>query len=121
MPLPPVPATRSGNGFPGLRRRREKTLSFHAQAGESAAALPGGATAWKVEVDMQEKENRHYCYQCRHFRNEPEYLEHVFKGLTSLGSAHGSVRVEDGICQRNDLYLAATRCCSGFEPILPVD
>lgn len=62
---------------------------------------------------------RHYCYQCRHFRNSPEYLESVFKGLTSLSSAYGSVRVDDGICLINDRYLAANRCCEHFEAIMP--
>jgi hypothetical protein len=62
---------------------------------------------------------RHHCYQCRHFRNSPEYLESVFKGLTSLSSAHGSVRVEDGICLINGRYLAANRCCERFEAIVP--
>ena len=65
---------------------------------------------------MSKTTQRHYCYQCRHFNNSPEYLESVFKGLTSLSSAYGSVRVEDGICQLNDLYLAANRYCDRFEP-----
>jgi hypothetical protein len=68
---------------------------------------------------MPNTKPRQYCYQCRHFRNSPEYLESVFKGLTSLSSAHGSVRVDDGICLINDLYLAANRSCERFEPIVP--
>jgi hypothetical protein len=40
------------------------------------------------------------------------------KGLTNLGSAYGSVRCQDGICQINDLYLAAHRWCERFEPHL---
>jgi hypothetical protein len=65
---------------------------------------------------MSRKEAKPQCIQCRHFRNDPEYLESVFKGLTSLSSAHGSVRCEDGICLINDRYLAANRCCDQFEP-----
>lgn len=59
------------------------------------------------------------CFQCKYFRNQPEYLESVYKGLTSLSSAHGSVRSEDGICVLNDLYLAANRCCDQFERLVP--
>ncbi len=55
------------------------------------------------------------CFQCEYFRNSPEYLESVFKGLTTLSSAYGSVRSEDGICVLNDLYLAANRHCDRFE------
>lgn len=65
---------------------------------------------------MAKSSQHHYCFQCRHFRNSPEYLETVFKGMTSLSSAYGSVRVEDGICELKDLYLAANRCCESFEP-----
>lgn len=64
---------------------------------------------------MSSTGNKPQCYQCRYFRNSPEYLESVFKGLTALSSAHGSVRSEDGICILNDLYLAANRCCDQFE------
>jgi hypothetical protein len=65
---------------------------------------------------MSKPSQLHYCFQCRHFRNSPEYLESVFKGMTSLSSAYGSVRVEDGICVLKDLYLAANRYCDRFEP-----
>ena len=59
------------------------------------------------------------CFQCRHFRNSPEYLESTYKGLTVLSSAYGSVRSEDGICVLNDLYLSANRWCDRFDPICP--
>lgn len=55
------------------------------------------------------------CLQCEHFRNSPEYLEAVYKGLTTLSSAYASVRSEDGICVLHDLYLAANRHCESFE------
>jgi hypothetical protein len=59
------------------------------------------------------------CIRCRHFRNSPEFLENLFKGLTSLSSAHGSVRCEDGICLITDRYLAANRSCDQFEAYPP--
>ncbi len=65
---------------------------------------------------MQRSEQKPQCLQCRHFRNSPEYLESVFKGLTTLSSGYASVRCEDGICLLNDRYLAANRSCDQFEP-----
>jgi hypothetical protein len=68
---------------------------------------------------MRRKDQGSKCIQCRYFRNSPQYLETVFKGLITLGSGYGSVRCEDGICLLNDRYLAANRSCDQFEPILP--
>ena len=65
---------------------------------------------------MTRSQAKPQCRRCRYFRNSPEFLESTFKGLTSLSSAHGSVRSEDGICLLKDLYLAANRCCDQFEP-----
>lgn len=64
---------------------------------------------------MRRNEKNQQCWNCRHFRNSPELLESLFKGLTSLSSAYGSVRCQDGICVVNDLYLAANRWCERFE------
>lgn len=63
----------------------------------------------------REKPQKPCCQQCRHFHNSPEYLEAVFKGLTALSSAYGSVRKEDGICERRDIYLSADQCCRDFD------
>ncbi len=60
---------------------------------------------------MNRRQKRPQCIQCRYFRNSPEFLEMAFKGLTSLSSAYGSVRSEDGICIINGRYLAATHLC----------
>ncbi|MDR3568230.1 MAG: hypothetical protein P4L43_09410 [Syntrophobacteraceae bacterium] len=57
------------------------------------------------------------CLQCKHFRNSPQYLESIYKGLTVLSSAYASVRSEDGICVLKDLILAAYQRCDLFEPI----
>lgn len=54
------------------------------------------------------------CRRCAHFRNDPAYLEAAFAGLSSLGSAYGSVRGEDGLCLRHDRYLGADCRCGDF-------
>lgn len=54
------------------------------------------------------------CIDCRHFRNSPDYLESVFKGMTTLSSAHASIRKDDGICVLNDIYLSADSSCASF-------
>jgi hypothetical protein len=56
------------------------------------------------------------CLRCLHFHNSPAYLESVFKGLTTLSSAHASVRNEDGVCEHHDIYLSADQWCKDFTP-----
>jgi hypothetical protein len=55
------------------------------------------------------------CSGCLHFRNDPAYLETVFKGLNILSSATASVRMDDGVCLRHDRYLSARASCADFE------
>jgi hypothetical protein len=57
---------------------------------------------------------RPQCRACRHFRNDPAFLESAFRGLTSLSSAFASVRSDDGLCLRHDRYLSAWSSCSHF-------
>ncbi|MGB6063283.1 MAG: hypothetical protein WBG50_00640 [Desulfomonilaceae bacterium] len=64
---------------------------------------------------MKRTEQKPQCIQCRHFRNSPEFLESVFKGLTTLSSGYASITCEDGICLLTDRYLAANRSCDRFE------
>ena len=59
-------------------------------------------------------DHREECLGCIHFRNDPAYLESVFKGLSSLGSGYGSVRADDGLCLRHDRYLSAHSWCADF-------
>jgi hypothetical protein len=54
------------------------------------------------------------CGDCRHFRNDAKYLEAAFGGLTSLSSAYGSTRSDDGLCLRHDRYLRARSSCRDF-------
>jgi hypothetical protein len=63
----------------------------------------------KTKLDV-----RRQCRACRHFRNDAAYLEIAFAGLTSLSSADGSVRSEDGLCLRHQRYLSARCCCPDF-------
>jgi hypothetical protein len=65
---------------------------------------------------MSRKSNEECCLRCAHFNNSPEYLESVFKGLTTLSSAYSSVRKQDGICSLRDLYLSAGGLCEDFKP-----
>jgi hypothetical protein len=60
------------------------------------------------------------CGACVHFRNDGAFLEAAFAGLTSLGSADASVRVEDGLCLRHDRYLGARSWCADFVQKQPV-
>ena len=62
-----------------------------------------------------EKASQKVCINCQHFRNEPMYLESVFKGMNVLSSGHASVRMDDGICLKNDEYLSAYDWCDKFE------
>jgi hypothetical protein len=54
------------------------------------------------------------CASCVHFRNDPAFLELLFKGLTSLSSGYGSARANDGICTLHDHYLSARSSCAKF-------
>ena len=55
------------------------------------------------------------CRNCRHFRNDPAFLESAFAGLSALGSAWGSTRSDDGLCLRHDRHLPAESHCADFE------
>jgi hypothetical protein len=56
------------------------------------------------------------CRQCRYFRNEAAYLETILAGLSSLSSAYGSVRCDDGVCLRHDRLIGARASCPDFFP-----
>jgi hypothetical protein len=64
---------------------------------------------------MQEQPATMRCIYCTHFRNSPAYLEEVFKGMNTMSSGHASVRKDDGICLKNDVYLSANDWCDHFE------
>jgi len=64
-------------------------------------------------MDQQPLHKR--CIHCTHFRNSPAYLEAVFRGMNTMSSGHASVRKDDGICLKNDVYLSANDWCDKFE------
>ncbi|WP_456444503.1 hypothetical protein [Thiolapillus sp.] len=65
--------------------------------------------------------NRAICLHCQHFRNTPEYLENAIPGLKVMSSGMASVRADDGLCLKRDVYLAAYYSCDQFErPALEV-
>jgi hypothetical protein len=55
------------------------------------------------------------CADCRYFINSPAALESLLPGMNTLGSAFGSVRDSDGLCERHQRYLRATCRCSEHE------
>ena len=55
------------------------------------------------------------CRSCVHFHNEPRYLEEAFPGWRALGSAYGSTRADDGICELRGIYLPADGGCERHE------
>jgi hypothetical protein len=55
-----------------------------------------------------------FCGSCRHFRNDPLYLEAAIPGLSSLSSGVASVRADDGLCLMRDRYLSARASCARF-------
>jgi len=56
------------------------------------------------------------CCYCRHFRNDPAFLEATFKGLNALSSADASVRGDDGLCLLHGRILSAEASCAAFAP-----
>jgi hypothetical protein len=54
------------------------------------------------------------CRTCRHFRNDPAFLEAAFAGLTSMSSGYGSARSDDGLCLHHDRYLGARSSCADY-------
>ncbi len=54
------------------------------------------------------------CLHCSQFRNSPAYLEDLYKGFTTMSSAHASVRKDDGVCLLHDIYLSADNWCDRF-------
>lgn len=57
------------------------------------------------------------CLTCRHFRNDPKFIEQTYKGLNVLSSGNASVRADDGICEVRDEYLSANYWCDQYAAI----
>jgi len=61
------------------------------------------------------------CGQCNHFKNDPAFIEAVYPGLTAMSSGYASVRNQDGLCSRHEIYLAASDSCPHFVHAFTVD
>lgn len=59
------------------------------------------------------------CAGCHHFIGRPSELELLLPGMNTLGSAYGSVRDSDGLCQQHQRYLRATCLCPQHQPATP--
>jgi len=59
------------------------------------------------------------CAGCRYFMDRSAELESLLPGLNTLGSAYGSVRDNDGLCQRHQRYLRATCRCPEHQAAAP--
>ena len=42
------------------------------------------------------------CGACQHFLDHPAGIEAAIPGLSAMGSAHASVRSDDGLCATRD-------------------
>jgi hypothetical protein len=60
------------------------------------------------------------CANCSHFCGSPREVEAQLKGMRTLGSAYGSVRATDGICNLRDRYLDPSSTCPSYEPAAAV-
>ena len=54
------------------------------------------------------------CGRCAHFQNDPAAMEKAFPGLSVMSSGFASVRAQDGLCRRHDIYLSAWDSCPSF-------
>jgi hypothetical protein len=57
---------------------------------------------------------RAHCAACVHFRDDADFIEQALPGLSALSSARGSVRADDGICQRHDRFVSGRGGCGKF-------
>jgi hypothetical protein len=60
------------------------------------------------------RERRAECRACGYFRNDPAYLESLLNGFAGLGSAYGSTRADDGICERHGRFVGPRGACADF-------
>jgi hypothetical protein len=54
------------------------------------------------------------CGSCLHFCNAPAAMEAAFPGLNVMSSGHASVRAQDGLCAKHEVYLSFRDCCKDF-------
>jgi hypothetical protein len=71
--------------------------------------------------ESQSQPTQRCCGLCRSFSNDPAEIEATFKGLTAMSSGYASVRGQDGLCARHDVYLSFRDVCPDFEAIKQLD
>jgi hypothetical protein len=54
------------------------------------------------------------CGHCRHFSNDPAVFEATFPGVTAMCSGYASVRLNDGLCEKHEVYLSFRDRCADF-------
>ncbi len=54
------------------------------------------------------------CLNCLHFCNDPSRMEEEIPGLQVMGSGWASVRADDGLCRKREVYLAGYYTCEHF-------
>jgi hypothetical protein len=69
---------------------------------------------WSLRPKQKERPAAPSCWRCTHFVNDPGKIEAAMPGLVIMSSAYGSVRAEDGLCQRHDRYVRANFGCDQF-------
>lgn len=57
------------------------------------------------------------CGSCRHFRNDPAYLEAELPGLASLSSGSASVRDDDGLCLSRERFVSVRSSCANHAAV----
>ena len=57
------------------------------------------------------------CLACAHFCNDPKTMEAEIPGLQVMGSGWASVRKQDGLCRKRNVYLDGMSSCSDFTPV----
>ena len=69
----------------------------------------------RIEKGRDSAARKRCCGLCRHFQNDPAAIEAAFRGLTAMSSGTASVRAQDGLCHRHDLYLSFHDICDDFQ------
>ena len=72
------------------------------------------ATGMKEQARSAAILRQRSCASCVNFRSDPLELEAKIAGLRSFGSGFAAVRSADGLCERDDRYLAATSGCADY-------
>ena len=62
--------------------------------------------------------SRRCCGRCIFFDNSPATIEAAFPGLSTMSSGSASVKAQDGLCNKHDLYLSFHDVCPAFQVVV---